>query len=236
LATLWDNTLYVARSGPRNDQTGIARPDNGVLVFNADGVNIGFTTNLNPNQSSIKSSVGISGLATYAGPPQRLSGISTSRNFFITLADQNTNLEYRALSIVSTEDPDQGTIFGENSAFLNFDVTKADRFMYESYRFKRPEDIYVAPDASGYIFVTDSESDSLYIFSNAGFEGVNPPANSNVKKQIVVSFGGSGKDGNSSGPFNLVDPTGVCYYNRNVFVCDKGNNRICRYKLNTDLQ
>ncbi|MCF8254081.1 MAG: hypothetical protein K9I36_12150 [Bacteroidia bacterium] len=236
LATLWDNTLYVARSGPRNDQTGIARPDNGVLVFNAEGVNIGFTTNLNPNQSSIKSSVGISGLATYAGPPQRLSGISTSRNFFITLSDQNTNLEYRTLSIVSTEDPDQGTIFGENTAFLNFDVTKADRFMYESYRFKKPEDIYVAPDASGYIFVTDSESDSLYIFSNAGFEGVNPPANSKVKKQIVVSFGGNGADGSSSGPFNLVDPSGVCYYNRTVFVCDKGNNRICRYKLNTDLQ
>jgi len=236
LATLWDNTLYVSRAGPRNDQLGFARPDNGVLIFDAVGLNIGFTTNLNPNQSSLKSSVGISGIATLAGPPQRLSGISTSKNFFLALSDPNVNLEYRALSVVATEDPDQGTIYGENSAFLNFDVTKADRFMYESFRFKKPEDIYVAPDASGYIFVTDSEKDSVFIFTNGGFEGVNPPANSNYKKQIIVSFGGSGSDGKGSGPFNLIDPTGICYYNRNIFVCDKGNNRVCRYRLNTDLQ
>jgi hypothetical protein len=236
LATLWDNTLYVARTGPRNDLTGIARPDNGVLVFDAAGTNIGFTTNLNPNQSSLKSSVGISGLATLAAPPQRLSGISTSRNFFIGLADQNTNLEYRALSIIATDDPDQGIIFGENTSFLNFDASKADRFMYESFRFKKPEDIYIAPDASGYIFITDSEKDSVFVFTNGGFEGVNPPANSSIKKQIIVSFGGSGTDGKGSGPFNLINPTGICYFNRSIFVCDKGNNRVCRYKLNTDLQ
>jgi hypothetical protein len=236
LATLWDNTLYVARTGPRNDLTSIARPDNGVLVFDAAGTNIGFTTNLNPNQSSLKSSLGISGLATLAAPPQRLSGISPSKNFFISLADQNNNLEYRALSIVATDDPDQGVIFGENTSFLNFDVSKADRFMYESFRFKKSEDIYVAPDASGYIFVTDSEKDSVFVFTNGGFEGVNPPANSNIKKQIIVSFGGSGSDGKGSGPFNLINPTGICYFNRTIFVCDKGNNRVCRYKLNTDLQ
>lgn len=236
LATLWDNTLYVSRSGPRNDQTGIARPDNGVLMFNADGLNIGFTTNLNPNQSSLKSSVGISGIASLAGPPQRLSGISTSKNFFVALSDQSSNLEYRALSILATEDPDQGTLYGENTNFLNFDYTKADRFMYESFRFKRPEDIYVAPDANAYIFITDSEKDSVFIFTNAGFEGVNPPANSKTKKQLIVSFGGSGTDGHGSGPFNLIDPTGICYYNRTVFVCDKGNNRVSRFRLNTDLQ
>lgn len=96
LATLFDNTLYVARSGPRNDVTSIARPDNGVLVFNANGENIGFTTGLNPNSSSLKSSVGITGIATQAGPPQRLSGISTSPNFYITLGNPMMlwNIEY----------------------------------------------------------------------------------------------------------------------------------------------
>lgn len=233
---LYDNTLYVARTGPRNDVSGFARPDNGVLVFDSKGINTGFTNGLNPNESSIKSSVGISGLATYAAPPQRLSGISISRNFFVTLGDQGKPLEYRALGIIATDDPDQGLVYGENSAFLNFDVSKADRFMYESNRFKKPEDVFLAPDGTGYIFVTDSETDSLYIFSNNGFEGVNPPANSKLKKQVIVSFGGSGKDGKGSGPFNFVDPTGVCYYNRTVLVCDKGNNRICIYRLNTDLQ
>jgi hypothetical protein len=236
LATLFDNTLYVSRTGPRNELGGIARPDNGVLIFDAAGTNIGFTTQLTPSQSSLKSSVGISGIATLAAPPQRLSGISTSKNMFICLGDQSQNLEYRALSIVATEDPDQGTLYGENASFLNFDFSKANRFMYESFRFQKPEDIFAAPDASGYIFVTDSRKDSVFVFSNNGFEGVNPPANSPVKKQLIVSFGGSGADGNGSGPFNLKDPTGVCYNNRTIFVCDKGNNRVCRYRLNTDLQ
>lgn len=137
---------------------------------------------------------------------------------------------------MATNDPDQGMVYTENSSFLNFDVSKADRFMYESFRFKEPQDIYYAPDASGYIFVTDKATDSLYIFTNTGFEGVNPPANSSFKKQVIVSFGGSGKDGSSSGPFNFKDPMGVCYYRRSVVVADHGNNRICRYVLNTDLQ
>ena len=236
IATLHDNTLYVARTGPRNDISSFTRPDNGVLVFNSAGENIGFANGLNPTQSSLKSAAGITGIATQAGPPQRISGISISPNFYLSLGDPSYALEYRALSIVATNDPDQGMVYNENTNFLNFDDTKANRFMYESFRFKEPQDIYYAPDASGYIFVTDKATDSLYIFTNVGFEGVNPPANSNVKKQIIVSFGGSGIDGKASGPFNFIDPTGVCYNRRNILVADKGNNRICRYILNTDLQ
>jgi hypothetical protein len=237
LATLFDNTLYVSRTGPRNDLSAVARPDNGVLIFSAQGENIGYSTGLNPLESSIKSSVGISGLATLAAPPQRISGISTSRNFFLALGEeQNRNLEFRALGISVTEDPDQGYIYGENTNFLNFDKTKADRFMYESGRFKKPEDIFASPTENGFLFITDSGTDSIYVFSNTGFEGVNPPANSTFKKQVIVSFGGSGADGKASGPYNFVDPTGICYFNRTIFVCDKGNNRVCRYRLNSDLQ
>jgi hypothetical protein len=236
LATLFDNTLYVARSGPRNDVTGIARPDNGVLVFNSNGENIGFASGLTPTQSSLKSAAGITAIATQAGPPQRLSGISTSPNFYLALGNPDYALEYRAIGIQATLDPDQGMVYGENTNFLNFDNTKANRFLYESFRFKQPSDIFFAPDANAYIFVTDKATDSLYVFTNIGYEGVNPPANSNVKKQIIVSFGGSGADGKASGPFNFIDPSGVCYFRRMVLVADKGNNRICRYMLNTDLQ
>lgn len=42
LATLWDNTLYVARRGPRNDLASIARPDNTVLFFDENGNNTGY--------------------------------------------------------------------------------------------------------------------------------------------------------------------------------------------------
>jgi 6-phosphogluconolactonase (cycloisomerase 2 family) len=108
--------------------------------------------------------------------------------------------------------------------------------MYESGRFKKPEDIFASPTENGFLFVTDSGTDSIYVFSNIGFEGVNPPANSSFKKQVIVSFGGSGVDGKASGPYNFVDPTGICFFNRTIFVCDKGNNRVCRYRLNSDLQ
>ncbi len=236
IACLYDNTLYVARTGPTNRTDGFVRPDNGVLVFNPKGENIGFSNGLNPTESSLKSAAGISGLATLVGPPQRLTGINTSKNFFVTLNNRDFNLEYRVLNINVFDDPDAGTQYSENPTFLNFDPTRADRFLYEPNRFLEPYDICVAPDVSGYIFVTDTGKDSVYIFANNGFEGVNPPANINVRRQIIASFGGSGPDGKASGPFNFVNPTGICYFQRTIFVCDKGNNRICRYRLNTDLQ
>ncbi len=236
LATLFDNTLYVSRTGPRNNLTEIAKPDNGVLIFNSNGENINFADGLTATQSSLKSAAGITAIATQAGPPQRLSGISTSPNFYLALGNPDYSLEYKVLGIQVSYDQDQRISYGENANFLNFDKTKADRFLYESFRFKQPTDVFFAPDANAYLFVTDKETDSLYVFSNSGFEGVNPPANSNFKKQIIVSFGGSGADGKASGPFNFVDPSGVCYYRRMVLVADKGNNRICRYMLNTDIQ
>ncbi len=60
---------------------------------------------------------------------------------------------------------------------------------------------------------------------------MNPPAGSPNTKQVIASFGGVG-----SGPFNLIDPSGVAYLRKVVYVADKGNNRICRYKLSTDLE
>lgn len=234
--TLHDNTVYVTRTGPRNDVNTFVRPDNGVLVFDAEGKNIGFATGLNPNNSSLKSAIGISSIAGYSAPPQRLQGMSTSKSFLITQAGQSQNVEYRALMINVYDDPELGTQYGESPQYLSFDNSKADRFLYESYRFKKPEDCYIAPDNLGYMFVVDSETDSLYVFTPQGYEGVNPPANSGITKQVVVSFGGFASDGTNTGPFSFNDPSGVCYSRRTIYVADKKNNRVCRYKLSTDLE
>jgi len=112
-----------------------------------------------------------------------------------------------------------------------FDYSKADRFLYETNRFINPVDVYIAPDITGYIFVVDAATDSLYQFTRKGYEGVNPPAGSASTKQIIASFGGEG-----SGPFQFNDPSSVAYLRETVYVADKGNNRICRYKLSTDLE
>lgn len=236
IATTANNTVYLTRTGPRNDPNSFVRPDNAVLIYDADGKNTGYALGLNPNSSGLKSALGISSIATYAAPPQRVQGMSESKDFIITQASQSQLVEFRALMITVFEDPENGTQYNETTRLLDFDPTKANRFLYESFRFKKPEDCFIAPDNLGYIFVVDSESDSLYIFTQQGYEGVNPPANSGINKQVVVSFGGAAADGTTSGPFSFNNPTGVCYYRRIILVADKNNNRVCRYMLSSDIE
>ena len=231
LATLHDNTLYLSRTGPRNDFSSSARPDNAVLIFDAAGKNIDYAAGLNPVSSGLKSSVGISSIATLAAPPQRIFGMSESRNFVVTLNSTATPLEFRVLALRYLVDPELGPSFAESSELLDFDTTKAKRFLYQPGRFKSPEDVFVAPDQLQYSFVVDSGTDSFYQFTNRGYEGVNAPATYSDRKQIIASFGGNG-----SGPFQFKDPSGVCYFKRMVYVADKGNGRICRYKLSTDIE
>lgn len=229
LATLANNTLYVARTGPRNDLTGIARPDNTVLFFDAAGNNIGYANGLSPLTSNLKSLWDISSLATFAAPPQSLSGFSASPDFLVTLTAEDA--EYKCLWMVENIDPESGASFGENDQLTAFDYTKAQRFLYEPYRFTDPEDVYIAPDFTGYIFVVDAARDSLYQFTRKGYEGVNPPPGSGITMQVIASFGGSG-----SGPFQFQQPHGVAYLRNVVYVADTGNNRICRYELSSDIE
>lgn len=78
---------------------------------------------------------------------------------------------YKLLWITQTVDPEAGIVYGENAALTVFDYTKADRFLYEPNRFIQPTDVYVAADFTGYIFVTDAGTDSLYQFTRKGYEG-----------------------------------------------------------------
>jgi hypothetical protein len=229
LATLSDNTLYVSRKGTNNDIAGIARTDNAILFYDEDGNNIGYANGLSPVTSNLRSVWDVSSISTFAAPPQSLSGISSSPEFIVTL--NNPAAQYKCLWIAQFSDPESGITYGENAALTVFDYTKADHFLYEPDRFINPSDVYIAPDFTGYIFVVDEGTDSLYQFTRKGYEGVNPPPGSSTTKQIIASFGGEG-----SGPFNFVNPSGVAYLREMVYVVDRGNNRICRYKLSTDLE
>ncbi len=82
--------------------------------------------------------------------------------------------------------------------------------MMVANKFKRPEG--AALDNSGNIFVADSEADSVYKFNSFGDE--------------LQSFGGSDK-------FN--QPSAVAFFDRTLYVVDRGNNRILRFILSTDL-
>ncbi len=231
IATRADNILYVSRKGNINDLSSSARPDNAVLIFDKEGKNIAYANGLNPITPNLKSVIGVSSIATFAGPPQKIFGMNETHDFLICQTDQNVDVEFRVLWIKEFFDPDAGTQYVENANMLQKDYSKADGFLYGSHKFSMPEDVCIAPDQSGYIFVVDSENDYFYQFTSKGFEGVEPPPNSSETKNINVSFGGKG-----TGPFQFDNPTGVCYYKKTIYIADKGNNRILRYRLNTDLE
>ncbi len=72
-------------------------------------------------------------------------------------------------------------------------------------------------DPSGNLYVVDAAKDSLFRFSSRGIER--------------YSFGGTGS---REGKFR--QPYGVAYFDKTLYVADRGNNRIVRFKLSSDLQ
>jgi hypothetical protein len=82
-------------------------------------------------------------------------------------------------------------------------------------RFVQPRGIAIDP--SGNVFVVDAGTDSLYRFNTRGVEH--------------FSFGGH----HDAFGRNFNQPYGVAYYDKTIFVADKGNNRICRFKLSIDM-
>jgi hypothetical protein len=69
----------------------------------------------------------------------------------------------------------------------------------------------------------------VFLFTSGGLEGVPPPAASGLIKNISVSFGGSG-----TGPMQFNDPVASVFQQNTLWVLDKGNRRVSRFKLTTD--
>jgi DNA-binding beta-propeller fold protein YncE len=78
-------------------------------------------------------------------------------------------------------------------------------------KFSRPEGCAI--DNAGNIYVADAGKDSLYKFNSFGDE--------------LQSFGGSAV---------FKEPSDVAHFDQTLYVLDKGNNRIVRFILSTDLR
>jgi hypothetical protein len=89
----------------------------------------------------------------------------------------------------------------------------------------------MAGDASRYLFVVDSEKDSLYQFTANGLEGIPPPPASGEKKYVQVSFGGEG-----DGPMQFNEPRAAAFWKKILYVVDAGNGRISRFKCTLDFE
>ncbi len=235
IAMLADNSFYVARSGPVNTRDDgkpdRVRPFNGVLSFSPEGVNTRYISDLSPTQPSLLSAVYPSALATPIGPPQR-STFSDTQDFFVAQNPPGLAVRYPVLSVLVVEGPN-GTEFRVDTDRLSVTLSPdaGDGFLYEDFGTRGPTSLAIAADATGYLFAVDEATDSLYVFNRNGIEGVAPPPAANSLRPVKVSFGGEG-----GGPLSFRDPQGVAYFDRTVYVADTGNNRIARYRLNTDFE
>lgn len=239
IAVMANNDIYVSRKGPRNQTGQAVAADNTVLVYSEDrdgnGNRMGTMSNttqirtMNPNVPSLLSGISMNDITTFIGPPQR-ENMNPTQSFIVAQGDPSLSIPFRVIWVDAVETPD-GIEYRSNGQLLARDTSRAESFLYDEFKFKNPTGLAFSADERGHIFVVDAETDSLYLFQSNGYEGVNPPAGSSVTKAINVSFGGSG-----NGPRQFNNPSGVAYFQRIVYVADRDNNRIARYRLNTDFE
>ncbi len=225
ITLLADGSYYVTRTGPNNSITQFGGPNDAVIYFNnKDEYQYFLVVNTETGVSSdyFKKPFGIVALAQ---PPQS-PFISTSQNFYFTSLESNTALKVQLIQATQTED---GTDYSLSTNQILGDTSKADGFLYTANRFQAPKGLAYAGDGTNYLFVSDSEKDSIYIFTNTGLEGVKPPAGAESAKFIKVSFGGTG-----SAPNQFKQPMGLSFYRKILYICDSGNQRILRFRLTTD--
>ena len=219
-----DNEYYVSRTGPRENENKVGGPDDGIVLFNESDEyisNVFVSTDIGFFRGYFKSP---SCVVSYAKPPQSPS-VNESRNFFVAMTDPSAPIKVQSIEFNESE---FGSSF--NVQLLDFsDTSKANDFLYRPGRFKNPVDMTFTGDGTNYLLVLDSESDSLYQFTATGREGINPPPGSSETKNIIASFGGTGQEATQ---FN--NPSAVAYLDQIVYVADRGNGRLLRFKLTTD--
>ncbi len=239
VATLADNRLYVTRSGPVNS-TETGRPNqsfspfNAFLIYTNTGQYVQYVRALAPDRPSLLSAYWPSDVATFIGPPQRAQ-VDPTENFLMALAppDGQPGAPYGVVSVRVVQTSD-GTDYQVDATRLGAVATipeAGDGALFEEGQFRRVSSLAVAPDVTGYTFVLDAGHDSLFVFNRQGIEGVAPPPGSGSTRPVRVSFGGTG-----AGPLQFNNPQGVAYFERTVYVADTGNNRISRFRLNTDFE
>ena len=225
ISVLYDNSYYVSRVGTSNNTNQIGGPDDAILLFGEDDV---FQTPITVNASGslfrdyFKQPLSV---VTSAQPPQFT--VNNSRDFIVAYGDPDTQFKIRFIQF-------QETNFGIDYVPANRveeDPTRADGFITEPDKFTTPTDMTISGDGSNFIFVIDSEKDSLFQFTSNGLEGVQPPPGAGFTKYVKTSFGGEGIELTQ---FN--NPQGVAYFNEIVYVADTDNGRVLRFKLTSDFE
>ena len=235
IGVLPDNSVYITRRGALNSQSLDGRdesinPTNAILRYTADGSR-GTYLAFAATQGSLRSAVYPSDIITLVTPPQSTSIPTGNVDFFLAQRPPVEDLTYGVLAIEGIETIN-GLEYQPDTDRVNAaaDPNAGDGFLFEEGKFAGASDLAIGRDAAGLLFVTDAEKDSLFVFNPNGIEGVTLSTTGSLRP-IPVSFGGTG-----SGPNQFSNPQGVAYLDRTVYVADTDNNRISRYRLNTDFE
>ena len=231
VAVLYNNNIFVSRRGPVNDRTSVIIPHNTVLEFSTEGINTQAIVALDPNRQNVRSAIFPADILTFVHPPQR-DRFPVSKDFVIAQSSPVEPLRFAVLSILAVETSD-GIEYRPDTPRLTIATNpeRGDGFLYEEFKFDNPTDLAFAADETNYMFVLDDVKDSVFVFTASGVEGVAPPPGSTSTKPVIVSFGGPG-----DGATQFNNPQGLAYFDRVLYVADTGNNRISRFKLNTDFE
>ncbi len=225
IALLADDSYYITRTGPNNSITQFGGPNDAVIYFNSkDEYQYYLVVNTETGVASDYFKKPFA-LVTLAQPPQS-PFVNTLRDFYFSSLENNTALKVQRIQAITTE---EGTDYALNTNQILGDTTKADGFLYTANRFIAPKGLAFAGDGTNYLFVSDNQKDSVYVFTNSGLEGVKPPPGAESTKFIKVSFGGTG-----TAPNQFKEPLGLTFYRKILYVCDAGNQRILRFRLTTD--
>lgn len=227
IAVIGENEYYVSRMGNSNNPNQFGGPDNAVLLFNAQDTYItpiSVTTQGGVFKDFFKSPFG---MTSFAKPPQ--ISASNSRNFLFTSMDPSADNLYRVRGIQYNE-TDFGVEYNPNS-IIPPDTSLSSGSLFEPNKFLEPVDVTLTGDGTNYIFVVDQAKDSVYQFTSNGLEGIKPPPGAGQIKYVKVSFGGRGIELTQ---FN--QPVAAAYLNEILYVADKGNSRVLRFKLTSDFE
>jgi hypothetical protein len=192
----YDNSYYIARNGPNNSS--IYDPDNSLIKYapkknygGGDGDTlIGRVADIDPLSTGLISAYGINSMTSFA---------KQNTDFIATFSSETSfKVQWFHHYVSETEDKYVSKYTpSDNVAFALPD------------RFGKPTGTCL--DASSYIYVADSQKDSVFKFSTYGVE--------------LQSFGG---------PTVFSKPVAVMHNEKTLYVLDAGKNAILRFQLSTD--
>ncbi|MBK7867338.1 MAG: hypothetical protein IPJ75_10320 [Ignavibacteriales bacterium] len=192
ISVFYNNSFYIARTGPNN--TSVVNPDNSILSYQKTASRqdtlIGRLPAIDPNGTRILSANGISSLVGFD---------KKNIDFILTLSGDNSFRVQWLTYVISS--------LGEQYELKLSPSGGSD--LMQINKFTQPAD--VAIDRSGNMYVADIGKDSVYRFNSFGGQ--------------LQKFGG---------PENFSQPSGLTHYDRVLFVVDKLNGKIVRYRLSTD--